>query len=432
MPMPTARRTGAVVLLLAAAGLAAALLLKHYGVGTPADAMCGAGTSGCDVVNQSVYAKLMGVPLAAIGLVFYLALAGALALSAFASEPARLAVARLVFLALAASLAVDVVLLGLQATKLGAYCTLCLLTYGLGAGALALLWPARGASLAALSAGDGRLAAAGAAVAAGSTLLAAAVFQAALQGRPSNPAAMLGAGSAPAPAASGGDSQQEVQRLQAILDDPQKTERYWSEKAVKDFQQAKVESFDLTGIPSKGPANAPLKIVEFSDFLCPYCRQLADGLNSFLPPAGGRAAIFYKQYPMDNACNESLQQQIHPGACVIALGGVCATEQNRFWQYHDAVFARQGQMKTRADAQKAAADAGLDAAAFGACLDRPASIEKLRAQLREGTAAGVTGTPTVFLNGKRVTRLNDFVAMIEKELARLGLPPLPSPPPPAR
>jgi protein-disulfide isomerase/uncharacterized membrane protein len=430
--MPNARRSGAILLLLVAAALAAALLLKHYGVGTPADAICGAGTSGCDVVNQSVYAKVVGVPLAAIGLVFYLALAGALALASFASEPARLAVARLVFLALAASLAVDLLLLGLQATKLNAYCTLCLLTYAMGAGALALLWPARGASLAALSAGEGRLAAAGAAVAAASLLLAAAVFQTALHARPSNPAAMLGVGSAPAPAAPAGDAQHEVQRLQAILDDPQKTERYWSEKAIKDFQQAKVESFDLAGIPSKGPANAPLKIVEFSDFLCPYCRQLADGLNSFLPQLAGRAAIYYKQYPMDTTCNESLQQQIHPGACVIALGGVCAAEQNRFWQYHDTVFSRQGQLKTRADAQKAASDAGLDAAAFGACLDRPQSADKLRASLREGAAAGVKGTPTVFLNGKRVTRLNDFVAMIEKELARLGLPPLPSPPPPAR
>src|SRR5688572_21465371 len=64
--MPSARRTSlALLLLLLAAALAAALLLKHYGVGTPADAICGAGANGCDVVNQSVYAKLGGVPLAA-------------------------------------------------------------------------------------------------------------------------------------------------------------------------------------------------------------------------------------------------------------------------------------------------------------------------------------------------------------------------------
>jgi protein-disulfide isomerase len=65
-------------------------------------------------------------------------------------------------------------------------------------------------------------------------------------------------------------------------------------------------------------------------------------------------------------------------------------------------------------------------------MDRPASWDRLKAQIREGTAAGVKGTPTIFLNGKRVPRMNDFVAMIEKESARLGLPPLPSPPPPRR
>jgi protein-disulfide isomerase len=112
------------------------------------------------------------------------------------------------------------------------------------------------------------------------------------------------------------------------------------------------------------------------------------------------------------------------------MGGICAADQNRFWQYHDLAFQRLGKLKTREDAQRTAAEAGLDAAAFSACLDRPATAERLKAQLREGTRAGVSGTPAVFLNGKRVPNLNYFAALIEKESARLGLPPLSSPPPP--
>lgn len=442
--MLSARRMKAAVLfVLLAASLAAVLLLKHYGVGTPIDAICGAeGTSGCDVVNQSAYAKLFGVPIAAIGLAFYVTLAGSLALALFAGDAVRAGLARLALGALLLSLAVDLVLLGLQAGKLHAYCSLCLLTYAMGAAAAVALWPARSAPVGQpLAKGEGRLVLAGSLIVALASIVAVATYQVALAARPSSPAAMFGAGAPPAPAASLGTgqgvdalqrSQQEVRRLQTILDDPQKLEQYFSEKALREFEQAKAESFDFAGVPFRGPAEAPIRVVAFSDFLCPYCRQLAEGLNAFLPQTGGRVKLYYKQYPMDSTCNDSLKQQLHQGACLVAMGGVCAAEQNRFWQYHDRVFSKQGQETTRPQLLSVAAEVGLDGAAFSACLDRPATAEKLRAQIREGTAAGVKGTPTLFLNGKRVTRMNDFVAMIDKEAARLGLPPLPSPQPPRR
>lgn len=457
--MLSARRTLlAVVLLLAAASLSVALLLKHYGVGTPVDAICGSEErSGCDVVNQSAYSKLAGVPLAAIGLVFYVSLAGSLGLTLVAGDAARMATARVVLMALAASLAADLVLLGIQAAKLNAYCVLCLLTYVMGTAAFAAVWPARRAAvMPALAAGEGRLVVAGSLIASLAAIAAVSTYHVALEARPASPLALLGAATpataAPAspasrppaspaaspppagpPLAQGGDAlqraQQEVQRLQAILDDPQKLEQYFSDKALKEFEQAKAEKLDLAGVPFKGPADAPIKVVEFSDFLCPYCRQLAEGLGAYLPQTSGRVALYYKQYPMDSGCNETLKQQLHEGACLAALGGLCAAEQDRFWPYHDRAFTRQAQQITRQEVLKVGAEAGLDAAAFNACVDRPATAERLRAQIREGTAAGVKGTPSVFMNGRRVTRMNDFVRMIESESARLGLPALPSPPP---
>jgi protein-disulfide isomerase/uncharacterized membrane protein len=440
--MPTARRTLlASLLLLTAALLSIALLLKHHGVGSPADAICGAReTSGCDIVNQSPYAKLFGVPLAAIGLVFYLALAGALALAALASDAARAGIARLVMLALSLSLAVDLTLLGVQAVKLQAYCALCILTYVMGAGALVILLGARRADLAAaLAPGEGKLALAGATVAGVSALVVAATYQIALGARPASPTALLGAGAEPPAAASAaapGDelqrARQEVQRLQSTIDDPQKLERYFSDKALREFDSGPVQSIDLTGVPVKGAKDAPIKVVEYSDFLCPYCRSLAESFSAFVPQTAGKVAVYYKQYPMDNTCNDTLRQQLHAGSCTISLGGLCAAEQDRFWPFHDRVFARQGQATSRQDLIKVAGESGLDAAAFGACLDRPATAERLRAHIREGTAAGVGGTPSVFINGRRVTRMNDFVAMVDRELLRLGLPPLPKPAPPRR
>ncbi len=440
------------LLSLAAALLSIALLLKHYGVGTPLDAVCGSEPqSGCDIVNQSAYSKLAGVPLAAVGLVFYVSLSATLGLATLASDAARAGIGRLASLALALSLAVDLLLLGLQATKLHAYCALCILTYAMGAGALAVLIVARRADIApALAPGEGRLALSGGLVAGLVAVATVATYQVALAARPASPAAMLGvapAAAPPSPAAAtaspaasdvapAGDelrrAQQEAQRLQAILDDPQRLEQYFSDKALREFESGPVQGLDVSGVPFKGPVEAPIKVVEFSDFLCPYCRQLAEGFHSFLPQTAGRMALYYKQYPMDNSCNDSLKQQIHAGACTVSLGGLCAVEQNKFWPFHDRVFARQGLVTARQDLIKVAGEAGLDAAAFGACMDRPATMEKLRAHIREGTAAGVKGTPTVFINGRRVTRMNDFVAMIDKESARLGLPPLPKPAPPRR
>src|SRR5258706_9028539 len=156
--MLTARRTlSALLSLLIAAALSVALLLKHYGVGTPADALCGL-ESGCDVVNQSVYATILGVPLAALGLIFYVSLPGTLALAMFAGKAVRAGIARLVLTALGVSLLIDLLLLGIQATQLHAYCALCIATYLAGGAAFFALIAARRADVTqALGPGEGRL-----------------------------------------------------------------------------------------------------------------------------------------------------------------------------------------------------------------------------------------------------------------------------------
>jgi serine/threonine-protein kinase len=429
--MLTARRTlSALLSLLIAAALSVALLLKHYGVGTPADAVCGP-ESGCDVVSQSAYASILGVPLAAIGLIFYVSLAGTLALATFAGKAVRTGVARLVLTALGVSLLVDLLLLGIQATQLHAYCVLCIATYLAGGAAFLALIEARRADVTqALGPGEGRLVVAGWLIGSLSAVVSVAVYQTALAARPSSPTAMLGGGAAGADALT--RAQEEVARLQATIDDPQKLEKYFSDKALREFEQAAPQMLDLAGVPFKGPAEAPIKIVEFSDFLCPFCRQLAEGFSAWLPQTGGRVSISFKQYPLDTACNTNIQRQVHEGSCWLAMGGLCAAEQNRFWPYHDRVFGRDPKPATRDDALRFATEAGLDAGAFGSCLERPATREKLLAGIAEGFKSGVKGTPAVFINGKPLSRLNDLLTMVAKESARLGLPPLPPPQPPNR
>ena len=425
--MDSKRYYAAIVLLLLGAAVSGVLLLQHHGEPTAVSTvgqLCGEGeTSGCDRVAQSPYAKLAGVPLAAIGVAFYLSLV-CLALLATQAGEAAAAAGRLAFVLLALALAIDLGLLGIQAFAIGAFCKLCVLTYALNAAALYALWPVRTAPL--LSAvPSGRLLGLGWGLASLASLLFALAWNATLAERAQRRAGtVLGT-----PAAAEGDAA-EVQRLKAILDDPKKHEEYLQEKSARDFEAARVQDIALQGVPFKGAQDARIKVVEYSDFLCPFCRAIAGAFRDFIPQAQGRVSVHFKNYPLDKACNPSLGQSVHPGACLLAKGALCAGEQARFWEYHDQVFTKPPQNPSREAVFGIAASAGLDTGRLGACFDAPGTEARLEAEIAEAQRLGVNSTPSIFINGKKLPRINDFLMMVEKEGARLGLPAL-TPPQPA-
>lgn len=470
LPLAAGRRTLVVILLaLCGAAVSGLLLLQHHGetlAVSAVDQVCGDGaSSGCDAVNQSPYSEIGGIPLAAVGLVFYLSLALLLALGTIASPEVGGAGLALALPALGLALLADLGLLGVQAIAIDAYCKLCIFTYLLNIGGFLILLPVQrpaGSLRQALGRSEGRLVLAGwvagtlaFAVAAGAADLALASRQrgrdASLLGAPApatvvpspgvaaqpeaNPpaarpsAAMVktppeGAASDPERAKR---AEQEVQRLQGILDDPRKLEQYLADKAAREFDQAKVQDVDLKHTPFKGPATAPVRVVEYSDFLCPFCRNIAGAFAGYVPQSGNRVALYFKNYPLDKACNPNLERTVHEGACWLALGAVCAQEQGRFWPYHDKVFGTNLKDPKREDVARLAGEAGLDRAAFASCLDSPGTNQRLAFEIKEGYGAGVRGTPTVFVNGKQLPRINDFLLAVEKEARRLGLPPAPPP-----
>jgi protein-disulfide isomerase/uncharacterized membrane protein len=461
------------VLLLALAGawLSTLLLQQHFGVGEAAQALCAeAGGGGCDVVNRSSWSEPAGVPLAAIGLVFYVSLLALAALGLLAEPEPRRGLAALGFGMLGLALLVDLALLGVQAIAIGAWCALCLGTYALNAVALGLLWPERDArSAAALpDSSAGRLALGAWALASiVASLLAVSLSQAyttrselpeatllgtaspAAPARVPQPATALPDVAPPEPAEAGEPAEvggaeadpatelprlreelrlarAEAQRLQELLDNPQKLQQYRSDQAVSAFRATEGVTIDLEGVPVKGPEQAPIQVVEFSDFLCPFCRNLAGALASYLPGSGGRVSIRFKQYPLDPACNDSVQGG-HPGSCNLALGGLCAQKLGGFWQYHDRVFSDPPENPDPGDVADLAFASGLDRAAFQQCMTDPATRRRLDADLAEGRRLGISGTPTVFINGKRLDRIGDFVRIVDLEAERLGLAPTPAP-----
>ena len=457
------RLTIAVVLCLLGAVVVGVLLLQHHGEGAASAAVakvCGEGQeSGCDRVNQSPYAVVFGIPLAAIGLFFYLSLLVLLTLGLLAPE-VRDAAGAIALALVALALLLDLGLFALQAFTIKAFCRLCLLTYALNAAVLLALAPARSAvgTLRSLSSRvEGRLLLSG--WVAGSLAVAAAVAGAestltlresergrTLIGLPTSaapavtppPAALSDttgaplvaastAAATPAPAAVTPEAQhykELADRLQQTLDDPQKLEQYFAQKAAKEFDQAAPQSMTLTDVPSKGAGNAPVQVVEYSDFLCPFCRQLAGALGAFIPQAGNRVILYYKHYPLDQACNPHMKSTLHPGACWLALGGVCAQYQGRFWPYADKVFAAPLQNPAPQDVVRLATEAGLNGPAMEACINDPKTRERLLAEINEGQRVGVQATPSLYINGKKLPRIQDFVPTVDKEAQKKGFPPL--------
>ncbi|MDE2040390.1 MAG: thioredoxin domain-containing protein [Elusimicrobia bacterium] len=144
----------------------------------------------------------------------------------------------------------------------------------------------------------------------------------------------------------------------------------------------------------KGPAAAPVTIVEYSDFECPVCRAAEPAVRQVLALYGNRARFIFKHFPL----------HIHPYALAAAVAAECAGRQGKFWPYHDLLYERQAEW-TNKDAplkfEQYARELGLDEAAFKACRSDPAVARLVEADAREARLRWVGGTPTFFINGKR-------------------------------
>jgi protein-disulfide isomerase len=160
---------------------------------------------------------------------------------------------------------------------------------------------------------------------------------------------------------------------------------------------------------AKGPANAPIEIVEFSDFQCPYCQRANPTVKQVLQTYGDRIHFVYRHFPLGN----------HPNARPAAEAAQCAAEQGKFWEYHDHLFANQSRLGD-ADLKQSAAELGLDSAKFNACVDTHKYKTQVEADMKAGEEAGVNGTPAFFVNGRMIGGAQPFDAfkrIIDEELA---------------
>ena len=160
--------------------------------------------------------------------------------------------------------------------------------------------------------------------------------------------------------------------------------------------------------PAKGGANAAVEVIEFADFQCPFCLAAAPTVKKVMETYGDRIRLVYRNYPLPS----------HAQARPAAEAAQCANEQGQFWPYHDRLFAEAGKLSD-ADLKKAAADLGMDAARFNACVDEHRYKAVVEADQQAGNEAGVTGTPAFFVNGRLLSGAQPFEAfkrVIDEEL----------------
>ena len=165
------------------------------------------------------------------------------------------------------------------------------------------------------------------------------------------------------------------------------------------------------GGPSKGGATAPVTIIEFSDFHCPFCKRVLPTLTQIEAQYGDKVKLVFRDFPID---------QLHSGARKAHEAARCANEQGKFWVYHDLLFANPP--KANPEQLKAyAQEVELDVAAFEQCISSGKYQTAVQKDIEEGSRAGVTGTPAFFINGRLVSGAQppeSFVRVIEEELAR--------------
>jgi protein-disulfide isomerase len=165
----------------------------------------------------------------------------------------------------------------------------------------------------------------------------------------------------------------------------------------------------IAGSPSKGPAQAKITLVEFSDFQCPYCAIAVGKIYEVLNAYPRDVRLVFKQFPLE---------EIHSTAALAAAAALSAQAQGKFWPLHDKMYSEFRQL-SRANILAWSKDLGIDPVKLQAGMDSPATHAAVERDINEGLQAGVQGTPTVFVNGKKYQGSLDFDAfrtVIEAEL----------------
>jgi protein-disulfide isomerase/uncharacterized membrane protein len=373
--------------LLAFVGLAVSAELTHIHYRTHTDptfrSVCAVSAKvNCETVAQSPYSVFLGVPVSVWGLLGYSVLA-LLSLWGLSAKRLHRGWPRGALLALTAVFCLVSAILGtISVTKIDSICLFCFSTYGINAALLVL------AFLAAARTESGPL------------MAVMGDLRAAAQ-RPVGPALLCLAGLCSVAA--------------LLIAYPQ----YFHNVGWNDLPRL-VSGSTEEGHHWIGATKPKLIIEEFSDYECPHCRKAHKQVRDLSARYRDQVRLMHRHFPLDNACNPIIPTPFHERACEFALAAECAAEQGKFWEMNDALFSVQEAIKAKdVDIRRLCVQIGLDSPRFNTCLESGAMKGKVASDIADGSAHGLSGTPTFYINDE------PFVGFVPQEIleARLGKPP---------
>lgn len=325
--------------------------------------ICNLGSAlNCDAVAASKYAELVGgIPLSSFTAGWYLAIAILSIITLISSESRRQATQALLAMA-GISVAMSAFYLYVMAAVINTYCLFCLFLDGINAGLLAvalMLWQKEK--------------------------------------------------TAPAPRESAWKTYVGVVVGSVFVAlvllrgfDTRTMSRSDLEQVVESMVSSSVLPVSTDASPLiMGPASAPITIVEFSDFQCPYCRRGALILHQVQARWGNQVRVILRNFPLDPSCNPKVQHNMHQVACEAAKVVYCSQQQGKMKPVYETLFENQAKLAPGKTFEMAAA-VGADEARLKACVADPATTQAVLRDIEEGSRLGVQSTPTFFLNGRKI------------------------------
>ncbi|HEX2735125.1 MAG TPA: thioredoxin domain-containing protein [Polyangiaceae bacterium] len=181
------------------------------------------------------------------------------------------------------------------------------------------------------------------------------------------------------------------------------------EKANQPLTNDQMVAIAAEDAPSFGPKTSKVTIVEFSDFQCPFCAKAANVTSQIKEKYGDKVHFVFRQFPLS----------FHQNAAGAAQAALAANAQGKFWEFHDEMFKNQAGL-ARPDLEKLAKTLGLNVDKFKQDLDSAALKPRVDADVKMGEDVMVQGTPTMFINGKRISNPTDFDAVSKDIESALG------------
>jgi protein-disulfide isomerase len=210
--------------------------------------------------------------------------------------------------------------------------------------------------------------------------------------------------------------QQQAKLIQSLRD-----EMFTEAGVVILLQPPRAEVAITEGTPSRGPVSAPIVLVEYTDYQCPYCSRVQPTIAALMERYDGQIRHVFKNLPLPN----------HNQAQLAGEAALCAQDQGKFWEFHDWLFANQRTMN-RDTMIAQAVELGMNDELFTACVDEKTYQARVDADMKEARGFGITGTPGFMVNGRVITGaqpVEAFEAVIDEELTLKGIkvPPRPEP-----